>query len=83
MDDSSASRVGQWRPKRTGLIMCHNLFDGAKGKLDCPIKVFPKCHKRAHVEVHVDAKRRRIILSCSHCEQPISTIEVKREITTS
>lgn len=46
--------------------------------LDCPKKLSPKCHPRAHVEVFVDGKKGIITLVCSKCDKTISTpIRVK------
>lgn len=60
-------------------MMCENLWLGAKNKdIDCPIRVTPKCHPRAHCEVFVDLKKYAIILTCSRCDRPISTVRVKR-----
>lgn len=63
-------------------MVCHELMHGASMKqeyLDCPIRVFPKCHKKAHVEVFVDGKRRKIMLCCSACDRPISLIELGKK----
>lgn len=55
--------------------MCSNLFKAAKGKLNCPIRIYPLCHPKAHFDVFVVGSRREIILSCSQCDQTFSTIK--------
>lgn len=58
--------------------MCHDLFSSARKKdIECPIRIFPKCHKRAHVEVYVDAQKMLIILTCSRCDRPIAKVKVR------
>jgi len=57
--------------------MCNELFSDASRKMDCPIRMYPKCHIRAHFDVYVDAKKREIILCCSKCDRPLPPIKVK------
>lgn len=54
--------------------MCKNLFTSAKSEMGFPVRVYPKCHPRAHLDVFVDAKYRTIMLCCSKCDRPISII---------
>lgn len=57
--------------------MCNELFSQAAAKLDCPIRLYPMCHKNAHLDVFVNAKQRTIILCCSACDRPVATIKAK------
>lgn len=59
--------------------MCKNLFASAKSKIDCPVRVYPKCHPKAHLDVFVDAKFHAIVLCCSTCDRPISIIHPREE----
>lgn len=54
--------------------MCHNIFDLAAGKMDCPIRITPKCHPKSPIDVYVSVKTRTIMLCCSRCDRPISFI---------
>lgn len=54
--------------------MCHNIFELAAGKMDCPIRLTPKCHPKAHVDVYVSARLRTIMVCCGHCDRPITII---------
>lgn len=59
--------------------MCRELFQLASGKLECPIKVIPQCHPKAHVDVYIVVKDMEIILTCSQCDHPISHIKVAHD----
>lgn len=54
--------------------MCSELFTVAAKKLPCPIKLWPHCHPKAHIDVYVDAKNRKIVLCCSACDRPLTNI---------
>lgn len=54
--------------------MCRDLFVFAASKLRCPIKLWPKCHPKAHLDVYVDAAKREILLCCSQCDRPVRRI---------
>lgn len=45
--------------------------------LHCPCRLFPTCHPRAAIDVHVDGIGGIIYLSCSKCDRLIETIKVK------
>lgn len=57
--------------------MCNDLFREASGKMDCPIRMFPKCHPRAHIEVFIDVRHRSFILCCGQCDRPVTTVVAK------
>lgn len=60
-------------------MSCKELFAIAtKGQvsIDAPMKVRPRCHNRANVEVFVDGKKRKVMLVCSKCDQTIAVIRV-------
>lgn len=62
-------------------MSCKEIFEGAvrqQGAVDCPIRMFPKCHPRSHIEIHVDGKRRKIYFSCAKCDRPITTITIRK-----
>ena len=61
-------------------MTCRNLFDPAgdkRKKLDCPSRVFPKCHPRAYLDVFCDSKNKTIILVCGQCDRTVSVIKAK------
>lgn len=57
--------------------MCSDLFKMAKGKLDCPIEIIPECHPAAHVIPYLSVRKRRIMLTCSRCDQVLTSIHVR------
>lgn len=64
--------------------MCHNVFDSAMKiaiarRLDCPVRMFPRCHPKAHCEVFVNPRKREIVLTCSKCDRPITTIKARHD----
>lgn len=63
-------------------MMCRELFSSAAKKLDCPIRMFPRCHPRSHLDVYVDARKRIVTLCCSKCDQIVATIKAKNGKTT-
>lgn len=48
-----------------------------KSKMDCPIKISPKCHPKAPLEVFVDGKKKVITIVCSRCERTVTTVRVR------
>lgn len=48
--------------------------------MDCPVRVRPRCHNRAHIDVFVDGKRKIVTLVCSKCDRTISTIRLKTDV---
>ncbi len=58
--------------------MCRNLIELAqKNELDCPIRITPSCHPRAHCEVYAKAKTWEIIICCSKCDRQLAKINVR------
>lgn len=58
-------------------MICGPLFDAAGMKdIDCPILLRPKCHPRAHIDVHVSKRLRVIFLSCGKCDRLIQAIKI-------
>lgn len=60
--------------------MCRDIFimaERMRKSLDAPIKLYTRCHPRAHIEIFVDCKKRTIILCCSKCDRLITTVKVK------
>jgi uncharacterized Zn-finger protein len=61
---------------------CKEIIEGAlsrqrSSKMDCPIKIHPKCHPRVHLDVFVDGDKKLVTLVCSKCDRTISTIRIK------
>lgn len=44
----------------------------------CPIRVFPTCHPKAHLDVHVDGLGGVIYLSCNQCDRLVAKIKVPK-----
>ena len=65
-------------------MSCREIMDGAvkqqaESKLDCPIKLFPRCHHKAPIDIFVDGKKRTITLVCSKCDRTISQVHVRKD----
>lgn len=63
-------------------MSCKELFQGVlkaqqASKMDCPLKIFPKCHRKANFDVFVDAKKKLIVLVCGKCDRTVSTIKIR------
>lgn len=61
-------------------MTCRSLFEGAtkhRKELDAPIRIFPRCHPKAYLEVFVDSKKGTVILCCSACDRLVETIKAK------
>lgn len=57
--------------------MCRELFVLAAGKLNCPIRLLPKCHPKSEIEAYIDARTGEITLCCKHCDAPLTVIHTK------
>jgi hypothetical protein len=67
-------------------LMCKKLFSKvrdycSKHKVHGPIEINPSCHKRAHVDVFLDAKAGTVIISCSVCERRIEEFKIATQTT--
>jgi len=64
------------------MIPCKEILEGAlisqrSSKMDCPVKIRPKCHPRVHLDVFVDGSKKLVTLVCSKCDRTISVIRIK------
>lgn len=62
--------------------MCNEIIQAAieqqiKADIECPIRIKPKCHRKASINVFVDVSRKMITLSCSKCDQTITRIKIR------
>lgn len=58
--------------------MCRStLNEAASKKMDCPIRLHPRCHPKANFDVYVDAPKSQFVLCCSSCDQPVEFITAK------
>lgn len=57
--------------------MCRELFVLAAGKLNCPIRLLPKCHPKAEIEAYIDSAKGTVTLCCKDCESPLAIIHTK------
>lgn len=57
--------------------MCRELFEAAKYKLNCPVRLFPNCHPGAHLDAYVMVKTRTVTLCCSQCDRPVAVIHAR------
>lgn len=60
------------------MTCCEKLFVNAvehRKHLDAPVKIYPGCHPKAHVEVYVDSTRGSVILCCSRCGDVLEEVK--------
>lgn len=63
-------------------MTCKSLFNGAsknRKHLDAPVRIYPKCHPGAALDVYVDSVKGTIILCCAKCDRLVETIHPKRK----
>lgn len=61
--------------------MCKKLLISTIKKqkdIHAPIRIFPTCHPKASLDVHVDGLGGIIYLSCSKCDRLIEKIKVPK-----
>lgn len=65
-------------------MTCQKLFEGAahhRKELDAPIRIYPRCHPKAPVDVFVDCVGGKVTIVCSKCDRTIEEIKVKIPFT--
>lgn len=45
--------------------------------LDAPVRIYPKCHPKAHINVFCDSERAVFVLCCSKCDRVIDEVKTK------
>ena len=63
-------------------MSCKEIVDSAEKqqastKMDCPVRIFPKCHPKSRMDVFVDGKRKLITLVCGRCDRTVTTVKVR------
>lgn len=64
-------------------MTCSDMFENvgvkqARCGMKCPLRVFPKCHPKAYIDVFVDSRRRIITLVCGACDQTLEVIRLDK-----
>ena len=65
-------------------MACKELFLNAakqerRTKIRAPIRLFPRCHPNAFVDVFADHRSRTITLVCGACDRTMEVIHVRKE----
>jgi len=59
-------------------MACRDLFNSAyvrRASLDAPVRIHPRCHPKAGVDVFVDTQNHSVILVCSRCDRTIACVK--------
>lgn len=65
-------------------MACKEIIDNAtrqqrKTRMKCPVRLYPKCHHKAPIDLFCDGRKRIIYLVCSKCDATLSQIIVKKD----